>query len=131
MDIQHLKNITQVFLQDYEKAQRDKLSNEPEWKIDSLIPHNSIEKNNLKLKEKIDFLINENQNPFILFSRELLLNLTNNDSTDVIRLISAMTNGRFLDSIGIHNNSNKNETANLIERFVNELEDLKKVANNI
>tara|TARA_B100001093_G_C26361879_1_gene814857 strand:- start:238 stop:633 length:396 start_codon:yes stop_codon:yes gene_type:complete len=131
MDIQHLKNITQVFLQDYEKAQRDKLSNEPEWKIDSLISHNSIEKNNLKLKEKIDFLINENQNPFILFSRELLLNLTNNDSTDVIRLISAMTNGRFLDSIGIHNNSNKNETANLIERFVNELEDLKKVPNNI
>jgi hypothetical protein len=130
MDIQHLKNITQVFLQDYEKAQRDKLSNEPEWKIDSLISHNSIEKNNLKLKEKIDFLINENQNPFILFSRELLLNLTNNDSTDAIRLISAMTNGRFLDSIGIHNNSNKNETANLIERFVNELEDLKKVANN-
>ena len=60
MDIQHLKNITQVFLQDYEKAQRDKLSNEPEWKIDSLISHNSIEKNNLKLKEKIDFLINEN-----------------------------------------------------------------------
>ena len=130
MDIQHLKNITQVFLQDYEKAQRDKLSNEPEWKIDSLISHNSIEKNSLKLREKIDFLINENQNPFILFSRELLLNLTNNDSTDAIRLISAMTNGRFLDSIGIHNNSNKNETANLIERFVNELEDLKKVANN-
>ena len=130
MDIQHLKNITQVFLQDYEKAQRDKLSNEPEWKIDSLISHNSIEKNSLKLREKIDFLINENQNPFILFSRELLLNLTNNDSTDAIRLISAMTNGRFLDSIGIHNNSNKNETANLIERFVNELEDLKKVAKN-
>lgn len=130
MDIQHLKNITQVFLQDYEKAQRDKFSNEPEWKIDSLISLNSIEKNNLKLKEKIDFLINENQNPFILFSRELLLNLTNNDSTDAIRLISAMTNGRFLDSIEIHNNSNKNETANLIERFVNELEDLKKLANN-
>ena len=42
-----------------------------------------------------------------------------------------MTNGRFLDSIGIYNNSNKNETANLIERFVNELEDLKKVPNNI
>ena len=125
MDIQHLKNITQVFLQDYERAQRDKLSNEPVWKIDSIIreviksQNSEIEK--LELNEKIDWLIENDRNPFIKYAKELLADLTTNDKIN--SLISAMTNGKFLDSIGIY--SNQTPVSEMISDYVDKISVIK------
>ena len=125
MDIQHLKNITQVFLQDYERAQRDKLSNEPVWKIDSIIREviksQNSEIKKLELNEKIDWLIENDRNPFIKYAKELLADLTTNDKIN--SLISAMTNGKFLDSIGIY--SNQTPVSEMISDYVDKISVIK------
>ncbi|AIZ43350.1 hypothetical protein [Cellulophaga baltica] len=125
-----LKVKTNNFLFEYRKTRRSKLSTQPEWKIDSLISDSKkYEVQKLTVSEKIELIIKEDDNPFIELTNKLFSNIEKGQTSAVNNLISNMTNGKFLDSLGIPNQSEKNETLTLIERFTDELWEIKKAGN--
>ncbi len=118
-------DLTTEFISDYRTIQKTKLSSEPEWKIDSIIQEVIKNKNSetekLKLDEKIEWLIENDRNPFINYVKELLADLITNDKMNSI--ISAMTNGKFLDSIGIY--SNQTPVSEIISDYVDKISGIK------
>jgi len=118
-------DLTTEFISDYRNIQKTKLSSEPEWKIDSIIREiiksQNLEIEKLKLDEKLDWLIENDRNPFIKYAKELLADIITNDKMN--GLISAMTNGKFLDSIGIY--SNQTSLSELISNYVDKLSGIK------
>jgi len=116
-----LTDITEEFLLKYEKTQNEKLSTQPEWKLDSIIREISSSKNleaeKLQFDEKIEWLIENDKNPFIGYAKKLLASLITNDKMN--STISAMTNGKFLDSIGIY--SNHDPITEIISDYVDKI----------
>ena len=107
------------------KFQKTKLSSEPEWKIDSIIREftksQKSETEKLGLNEKIEWLIENDRNPIINYAKELLADLITNDKMN--SLISAMTNDKFLDSIGLY--SNQTSVSKIISDYVDKIGGIK------
>lgn len=118
-------DLTTDFLSGYRTIQKTKLSSEPKWKIDSIIREVTKTQNSktekLELDEKIEWLIENDGNPFINYAKELLADLITNDKMN--SLISAMTNGKFLDSIGIY--SNQTPVSEIISDYVDKISGIK------
>jgi|SRR5690554_1849463 len=118
-------DLTTEFVSDYRTIQKTKLSLEPEWKIDSIIREitktQNSETEKLELDEKIEWLLENDRNPFIKYAKELLADLITNDKMN--GLISAMTNGRFLDSIGIY--SNQSPVSKRISDYLDKISGMK------
>jgi len=129
-----LESTTKSFLINYKEIQRSKLSAQPDWKINSLIRDSIKSQNtyqeNWDINGKIEWLIENDQNPFVIFAKELNKNIESNITTEINRIINAMTNGRFLDLIGIPNYSSKTESLMLIEKYVDALNEYQKAGNN-
>ena len=127
MNRKELESKTSSFLTMYKEILRNKLSIQPEWKIDSLISETKkTDIKNLQLSEKIELIIKEDNNPFIELTNKLLSNIEEGQASLINNIISNMTNGKFLDSIGIPSQSRKSETLALIEGFADELWEIKK-----
>lgn len=113
------------FIANYKRIKKERLSSEPEWKIDSLINDLSNSKitqeGKFNFTEKIEWLVQNDKNPFIQYSNDLLADPITNDNMNEI--ISAMTNGKFLDSIGIY--SNQNPVSEIISNYVDKISGLK------
>jgi len=118
-------DLTTEFISDYRNIQKTKLSSEPDWKIDSIIREvtktQNSETEKLELDEKIEWLIENDRNPFSNYAKELLADLITNDKMS--SLISAMTNGKFLDSIGIY--SNQTPVSEIISNYVDKISGIK------
>ena len=118
-------DLTTEFISDYRAIQKTKLASEPEWKIDSIIREVSKTKNSeaekLELDKKIEWLINNDRNPFINYAKELLADSITNDKMN--SLISAMTNGKFLDSISIY--SRQTPVSEIISDYVDKISGIK------
>ncbi|QXP52503.1 hypothetical protein [Cellulophaga sp. HaHa_2_1] len=116
---------TTYFLSDYKNIIIEKLSSEPEWKIDSKIKNLADSKNpeeiKLEFKQKIDWLIQNDKNPLICYANDLLNDPISNDKMN--SLISGMTNGKFLDSIGLY--SIQNPINEMILVYINKISDTK------
>jgi hypothetical protein len=120
-----LTDITKEFLSKYQNIQNKKLSSNPEWKIDSIIREITNSKNSeaekLEFGKKIEWLLENDRNPFIIYIKELLADLITNDKMN--SLISAMTNGKFLDSIGVY--SSQTPINEIISNYVDEINGIK------
>ena len=118
-------DLTIEFISDYRTIQKTKLSSEPEWKIDSIIREftksQKSETEKLGLNEKIEWLIENDRNPIINYAKELLADLITNDKMN--SLISAMTNDKFLDSIGLY--SNQTSVSKIISDYVDKIGGIK------
>jgi len=118
-------DLTIEFISDYRTIQKTKLSSEPEWKIDSTIREftksQKSETEKLGLNEKIEWLIENDRNPIINYAKELLADLITNDKMN--SLISAMTNDKFLDSIGLY--SNQTSVSKIISDYVDKIGGIK------
>ena len=118
-------DLTTEFISGYRTLQKTKLSSEPEWKIDSIIREvtktQNSETEKLELDEKIEWLIENDRNPFINYAKELLADLITNDKMN--SLILAMTNGKFLDSIGTY--SNQTPVSEIISDYVDKISGIK------
>ena len=125
MNRKRLASKTRAFIKEYNELQRNKMAVQPQWKIDSLrrdflkLKYTSEE--TWKISKKVAWLIENDQNPFIVQAKELLKNIEANNIAESQRLIHAMTNGKFLDAIGIPCYLNNSESLMLIEQYVNDL----------
>jgi len=116
---------TKEFIKKYGEIQSKNLAFQPEWKIDSIIRSISNSKNleeeKFKFEQKIEWLIQNDSNPFVGYSKELLANTITNEKIN--STISAMTNGKFLDSIGVY--SNKTSTTEVITDYIDKITGVK------
>jgi hypothetical protein len=118
-------DLTTEFISGYRTIQKTKLLSEPEWKIDNIIREVTKSQNSetekLELDEKIEWLIENDRNPFINYAKELLADLITNDKMN--SLILSMTNGKFLDSISIY--SNQTPVSEIISDYVDKISGIK------
>ncbi|WP_420320503.1 hypothetical protein [Flagellimonas sp.] len=118
-------DLTTEFMSGYITIQKTKLLSEPEWKIDSIIREVTKSQNSetekLELDKKIEWLIENDRNPFINYAKELLADLITNEKMN--SLILSMTNGKFLDSIGIY--SNQSPVSEIISDYVDKISGIK------
>ena len=114
--------ITNEFIRNYKIIKKETLLSKSEWKINALL--RDLEKTEkskeieLSVEEKIDWLIKNDKNPIILYANELLSEPISNEKMN--NIISSMTNGKFLDSIGFpfsHNSPINNIISNYIDEI--------------
>ncbi|WP_313374423.1 hypothetical protein [Chishuiella sp.] len=114
--------ITNEFIRNYKIFKKKSLLSESEWKINALL--RDLEKTEkskeieLSMEEKIDWLIKNDKNPIILYANELLSEPISNEKMN--NIISSMTNGKLLDSIGFpfsHNSPINNIISNYIDKI--------------
>lgn len=99
------------FLSSFDNLETGKLVIKPNWQVDQIIkdshPKNTEEVLKLDFEQKIKWLTENNNHPFRMLTIELKNKIeTKADINSIIQTIDAMCNGRFLDSIGVPEQSN-------------------------
>lgn len=110
MNVQSTRIALNDFLIDFDILTKKSLSQRPQWQLEEVMKsasQNDYENlQHLSINEKISWLVANNQNPF----RQFVLKLKNkiNDNVDlyeIVEIANNMSNSKFLDSIGVPDNS--------------------------
>ncbi len=119
-----IRNETIKFLETFDSLTRAELEKRQEWELTNMInEHGRNPMINFDANEKIEWLTKNNSNPFRKFAIELRNELVESHDTQSINMIiENMTNGRFLDSIGV---PGKSKYSKIIMDFVDKLNGLK------
>ena len=110
MNVQSTKIALNDFLIDFDILTKKSLSQRPQWQLEELVKsasQNDYENlQNLSINEKISWLVANNQNPFRQFVFKLKNKINDNvDLYEIVEIANNMSNGKFLDSIGVPDNS--------------------------
>ena len=110
MNVQSTKIALNDFLIDFDILTKKSLSQRPQWQLEELVKsasQNDYENlQNLSINEKISWLVANNQNPFRQFVFKLKNKINDNVALyEIVEIANNMSNGKFLDSIGVPDNS--------------------------
>ena len=110
MNVQSTRIALNDFLIDFDILTKKSLSQRPQWQLEELVKsasQNDYENlQNLSINEKISWLVANNQNPFRQFVFKLKNKIDDNvDLYEIAEIANNMSNGKFLDSIGVPDNN--------------------------
>ena len=110
MNVQSTRIALDDFLIDFDILSKKSLSQRPQWQLEELVKsasQNDYENlQNLSINGKISWLVANNQNPFRQFVLRLKNSIDDNvDLYEIVEIANNMSNGKFLDSIGVPDNS--------------------------
>jgi hypothetical protein len=110
MNVESIRINLNNFLIDFDNLTKTSLSQRPLWQLEEAIKSSSQKDydniKNLSVNEKIVWLVVNNQHPF----RQLVVTLkneidNNSELYKLVKTVNDMSNGKFLDSIGVPDNS--------------------------
>lgn len=110
MNVESIRINLNDFLIDFDNLTKTSLSQRPLWQLEEAIKSSSQnDYDNIKtlnINEKILWLVVNNQHPF----RQLVVKLknkidNNSELYELVKTVNDMSNGKFLDSIGVPDNS--------------------------
>jgi hypothetical protein len=110
MNVETIRINLNNFLIDFDNLTKTSLSQRPLWQLEEAIKNSSQSDydniKNLNVNEKILWLVINNQHPF----RQLVVKLkdkidNSSELCELVNTVNDMSNGKFLDSIGVPENS--------------------------
>ncbi|AIN75152.1 hypothetical protein O8E88_002252 [Flavobacterium psychrophilum] len=110
MNVESIRINLNDFLIDFDNLTKTSLSQRPIWQLEEAIKNLSQNDydniKNLSVNEKIVWLVVNNQHPF----RQLVVKLknkvdNNSELSELVKTVNDISNGKFLDSIGVPHNS--------------------------
>ena len=106
MNLEIVQKKIDNFIFHFDEITKENLSKKSEWQLDDLIKSINNKIAGLSFTEKVSWLTENNKNPYRLLAINLKRDIDNKiELNSVITTIEYMTNGKFLDSIGVPNNS--------------------------
>ncbi|TRX29605.1 hypothetical protein FNW52_20530 [Flavobacterium sp. ZT3R18] len=110
MNVESIRINLNNFLIDFDNLTKNSLSQRPLWQLEEAIKSSSQNDydniKNLSVNEKILWLVVNNQHPFRQLVAKLKNKIDNNSELyELVKTVNDMSNGKFLDSIGVPDNS--------------------------